>query len=243
MVDLDGHGVRPHLEMACRFAFRDLGVERRPFGAPFAALEAEAGLLAGHPVVTLDRIDRHVAGVAFLVAELVGASLQQLEIIVARQPRPVIGAGDAHLGFGLGVIRLHLGQRHRPIEQVRALYLAVGRGGLELMLLEAQRSAGPVRGRAADRFHDPGRQVRKIPGYAPVARSRALVFPGELGKGVPLVIDEVVEFVACAGLQDDDVDALLGEFIAERAAAGPRADDDDQIVVFQIKCCCHGFLP
>ncbi len=100
-----------------------------------------------------------------------------------------------------------------------------------------------MRGRPADRFDDPGRQVRKVPGDAPVARGRALVLPGKLGKGIPLVVDEILVFVACARLQDDDVDALLREFVAERAAAGAGADDDDNAVVLQIKWCCHGFLP
>lgn len=243
MVDLDRHGVRPDLEMACRLALGDLGVERRPFGAPFAALEAESGLLAGHAVVALDRVDRHVAGVAFLVAELVGAGLQHLEIVVARQSRPVIGAGDAHLGFGLGIVGLHLGQRDRPVEQVGAFQFAVGRKRLELVFLEAQRRSGPVGRRTADRLDDPGRQVRKILGHAPVAGGGALVLPGKLGERIPLVVDKILVFVTRAGFQDDDVDTLLGKFVAERAAAGARADDDDHAVVVQIKCCSHGFLP
>ena len=84
MADLDRHRARPHLEMAGRLAFRDLGIERRPFCAPLAALEAEARLLTGVAVVALHRIDGHVAGVAFLVAKLVGAGLEHLEIVVAR---------------------------------------------------------------------------------------------------------------------------------------------------------------
>ena len=38
-----------------------------------------------------------------------------------------------------------------------------------------------------------------------------------------------------AGFEHDDVDALLGELVAERAAAGARSDDDDDAVVAQIK--------
>ena len=38
--------VRPHFEIAGRLALGDFGVQRRPFGAGLAALEAEADLLA-----------------------------------------------------------------------------------------------------------------------------------------------------------------------------------------------------
>ena len=47
VLDLDRHAVGAHLEIAGRLALGDLGVERRPFRAGLAALEAEADLLAG----------------------------------------------------------------------------------------------------------------------------------------------------------------------------------------------------
>ena len=175
MLDLQHLAVRPHLELAGRLALRDLGVERRPFRARLAALEAEADLLAGAAAVARLGVDRHVAGVHLLVAELLGAGLEHLEVVVAGQARDAVGAGHAHLVLGLGVVGLQLGQRDRPVEQVRAGDVAVGGLGLELVLLEAQRGAGPVHGRAADRLDDPGRQVGEVLRHAPVAGGRALV--------------------------------------------------------------------
>ena len=45
-----------------------------------------------------------------------------------------------------------------------------------------------------------------------------------------------------ASLEDHDLDALLGKFVAERAAARTRADDDDESVVVDVEF-CHGVLP
>src|SRR5690606_6411540 len=72
---------------------------------------------------------------------------------------------------------------------------------------------------------------------------RAVVEPGDLGKALPLVIDEIVVFDAAACLEDDDIDALLGEFVAKRATTGARADDDDNAVVVELILGCHYFLP
>lgn len=55
---------------------------------------------------------------AFLVAELVGTGFHNLEIIVAGQTFNAVGAGDPHLVLGLGVVRLQIGQRDRPVEQI-----------------------------------------------------------------------------------------------------------------------------
>ena len=46
-----------------------------------------------------------------------------------------------------------------------------------------------------------------------------------------------------ARLEDDDVDALLGEFVAKRAAAGAGADDDDHAVVVEIIMVLPWFPP
>ena len=172
-----------------------------------------------------------------LVAELLRAGLQHLEIVVAGQAGNAVGAGHAHLVLGLGVPRLHLGERDRPVQQVGAGDVAVGALGLELVLVEAQRGAGPVRRRAADRLDDPGRQVGEVLGDAPAARRGAHVGPGELGEALPFVVDEVLDLDARAGFEDDDLDALLRELVAERAAAGAGADDHDHAVVIQIEFC------
>ncbi len=131
--------------------------------------------------------------------------------------------GHAHLGLGLLVPRRQLGQRDRPIQQVRARHVAIGAAGLELVILEPQRRAGPVHGRAADRLDDPGRQVREIMRDPPGAGRGSHVLPGELGEAFPLVVDEIRDLVAVARLEDDDLDALLRQFVAERAAPRRRS--------------------
>ena len=92
-----------------------------------------------------------------------------------------------------------------------------------------------MHGGAPDRFHDPGRQVGEVARHAPRARRGPHVGPGELGEAFPLVVDEVLDLVAGARLQDHRLDALLGEFVAERAAAGAGADDDDEAVVVEVE--------
>ena len=83
MLDLDRHAVGAHLEISGRLAPGDLGIERRPFRARLAALEAEADLLACPAPVACLAVDRHVAGVHGLVAELLRAGFHHLEIVVA----------------------------------------------------------------------------------------------------------------------------------------------------------------
>ena len=95
----------------------------------------------------------------FLVAELPCAGLHHFEIVVAGQARNAVGARRTHFELGLGVPRLHLGERYWPVEQVGAGDVAIDRLDLELVFIEAQRRTGPVHGRAADRLDDPGRQI------------------------------------------------------------------------------------
>src|SRR5580692_8056582 len=125
-----------NLHVAGRLAFRDLGVERRPLCPPLAALEAEACLMAGDAAVAGSGVDRHPAGVDLFVTKLLGARLEDLEIVAARQARPVARAGDAHLVLGLGIIGLEIGESDRPVEKSGAGNMAVGRRFLELMLLK-----------------------------------------------------------------------------------------------------------
>src|SRR5690606_40768448 len=124
-------------------AARDVGIGRRPLRPPLAALEAEAGLLAGHAPVVVGRVDRHAAGVDLLVAEREGALLKDLEVVVAGQAGAVAGAGDAEFRLGLLVPGRHLGAVDGPVEQVRALDRTVGRERLPLVVLETDRGAGP----------------------------------------------------------------------------------------------------
>ncbi len=234
MLDLQHLAVRPHLELAGLLALGDLGVERRPLCARPAALEAEADLHTGGAAVALLGIDRHPAGVAFLVAELVGAGLHHLEIVVARQAGNAVGARHAHLVLGLGVIRLHFLQRNGPVEQVRADHVAVGGARLELMLLDAQRGAGPVDGRAADRLDDPGRQPGEVARDPPASRGRARVEPGDLAEHLPFVIGEIRDLMPSAGFEDHRVDAFQRQLRAERSAAGAGPDHDNDLIVVQI---------
>ena len=112
---------------------------------------------------------------------------------------------------------------------------AVGGAGLEFMGLDPERGAGPVDGGAADGLDDPGGQVGEVLVDAPGAGGGAHVGPGELGEAGPFVVDEILVFDAVAGLEDDGLDALLGELVAERAAARAGADDDDEAVVVQVE--------
>ena len=159
----------PDFQLSGLLALGNFGVERRPLRARLAALEAEADLLAGAAAVTRGRVDRHAARVAFLVAELVGAGLHDLEVIVAGQAFDAVGARGAHAVFGLGVPRFHFLAVDGPVEQVRTGDVAVGRLGLPFVRLEAQRCARPVNGRAADGLDDPGGKACEVLGHAPVA--------------------------------------------------------------------------
>src|SRR6185369_15947921 len=127
VLDLQHLRVRPDFELARRLTLRNLGIERRPFGAELAALEAEAGLLAGRAAVARLRIDGHAAGVTVLVAELLGAGLQDLEVVVAGQPRNLVGPRDTHAILGPRVIRFEFLEGDRPVEQGSARDLAIGR--------------------------------------------------------------------------------------------------------------------
>ncbi len=241
--DAGGVATVAHLEVAGRLAARDVGVGGRPLGTPLAALEAEAGLLAGLAAVIFGRVDRHVAGVDFLVAEREGALFQNLEVVVAGQAGAAAGAGDLQLLLGLVIPGRHLGRVDRPVEEACAGDLAIGRAGLPFVVLKAQRGAGPVDRGAAHRLDDPGRQAREVLRHPPVAGGGAGVHPGELAEAVPFVVDVVLRQVAPAGLERHDLDALLRQFVGQHPAARAGADDDDHGVVVQIEFRDHVLSP
>src|SRR5262249_39550495 len=114
---------------------------------------------------------------------------------------------------------------------------------LELVLLEAQRGAGPVRGGAADGLADPGRQVGEVVRDAPAAGGRALVEPRELPEGLPLVLDEGRGRLPRTRFEHDDLDALLAQLVRQRASAGAGADDHDEAVVVQVELRHLSLLP
>ena len=239
MLDLQHLGVGADLQVAGVLALGQFGDQGGPLGARLAALETEADLLAGAPVVPLLRVDRHVAAVEFLVAHRLGAGRQDLVVVVAGQARDAVGARDAHLGLGLGVVGLKFLQGDRPVQQVGAGQVAVMGAGLELVLLEAQAGARPVDGRAADRLDDPGRQAGEVLGDPPASRRGPLVEPAYLGEGLPLVVDEFLRLDARSRFQDHHLDALLGQFVAQRAAAGPGAHDHHDAVVVEVEFRSH----
>src|SRR5690606_38694210 len=72
-------------EIAGRLAAGQFGIERRPFRAGFAALEAEADLQAGWAFVARFAVDRHAAGADLRIADLPRAGFENLVIIVTGQ--------------------------------------------------------------------------------------------------------------------------------------------------------------
>src|SRR5262245_33320197 len=133
-----------YFKFAGLLSFGNLGVKRRPFGARLAALKTETDLLARAAAVARLGVDRHAAGVNLLITDLGCAGGQDLEVVVARQPWDAVGASDAHFVLGLGVVGLEILEWDRPIHVVRVLDGSVDGAGLELVLLETERRAGPV---------------------------------------------------------------------------------------------------
>src|SRR5215472_3542464 len=138
MLNLYGHRLRTQVELAGLFGRRNLRVQRRPLSARLAALEAESELPAGGTAVARAAVNCHAARVNGLVSRARGAVVHDLEVVVAGQARNIVGARHAHLVLGLGVVRLELGERERPVEQVRAAYSRVMGLGLEFMFLQTE---------------------------------------------------------------------------------------------------------
>src|SRR5262249_34260837 len=131
----------------------------------------------------------------------------------------------------------------RPVKQVGTLEAAIGGFGLELVVLQTERGARPMHRRAADRLDDPGRQIGKVAVHTPRARRRAHVLPGQLREAIPFVVNEILDLKALAGFENDDLDALVREFVGERAAAGAGANDDNDRVVGLIEFRSHWIPP
>ena len=234
MLDLQRHALGPQLEVVARLGPGNLGVERRPLGADRAARHAEADLLTGRPAVPLDRVDAHVAGVDLPVPERPCAVGHDLEIVVARQPRPVAGAGNADLVLRAGVIRRHFGRSDRPVEQRGAGDRTVGRGRAPLVILEAPGVPRPMDRGPAHRLAHPKRQVG-----VEIAAADPPVQPAEPAEHHAEVVDDVGKRETGPGLEAHHVDALLGKLVAERAAACSGTDHDDDGVIIQIVRSSH----
>ena len=231
-----GHmGRRADFEIAGGLGLGDFGVQRGPFRAALAALEAKAQLHTASTAVTRLAVDGHIAGVHFLVAQLGSAGVHDLEVVVAGQAGNAVGAGDTHFVFGFGVVGLQVFEGDGPVQQISAWHFAVCRLDAELMLLEAQRCAGPVGGRAAHGFANPGWQAGKVFGDAPGTGGGACVQPGQLHKRLPLVVDKACARLHRARLEDHNLDALLAQFVGQCATARARTNNDDYGVVRKIK--------
>src|SRR5712664_3682493 len=96
--------------------------------------------------------------------------------------------------------------------------------------------------RSADRFDDPRRQVGEIFANTPVAGCGSHIRPRKLRETFPFVVDEVLHLDARPGLKDYHLDAFLGQFANQRAAAGAGTDNYDHAIIVQIKF-RHGVLP
>ena len=174
--------LRTQVHIAGLLGLWQFGVKRAPLGAALATLEAEAQLHALTPIVARATVDGHVAGVHFLVAQLGGAGVHHLEVVVAGQPWDAVGACHAHLVFSAAVVGLKLLQSHWPIHQVGTLDITVGGAHLELVLLEAQRCASPVRRGTAHGLANPGGQSGEVFRDAPSARCGSRVQPSQLAE-------------------------------------------------------------
>ena len=144
-----------------------------------------------------------------LIAHLFRTSCQHFVVVITWQTRNTVGTRGAHLVLGTSVIRVHLIQRDRPVEQVSATDFTVNRACFELVLLEAQGSARPVRCRSTHCLHDPCRQIREVIRHTPSTRGSTLVEPGNLAEHRPLVVLEIIDLVTTAGLENHDIDSLL----------------------------------
>ena len=85
-----------------------------------------------------------------LVAKLPSPGRKDLEIVAFRQAVDAVGAGNAHLIFRLGVIRLHFLKRDRPVEEIGPSNGAIFRTLFELVFLESQARLYPVQSRTAN---------------------------------------------------------------------------------------------
>ena len=237
------HRLGAHLEVPGLLALGQVRHQRRPLGARAVALEAEALLDGGGTAVVGHRVLAVVRRGRPRVADALGPLEQHLGVVVRLVVGHAVGTGDADVLLGAVVVRLHLGQRDRPVEQGRAGDLPVHGPGPELVLLEPRAAARPVHRRAADALAVPRRQVREVVGEPVGALGLAQVEPRELQERGPLVVDVLLGLEALAGLEHDDVDALLRELVGEGSATGPGADDDDDRVVGVVERCRHQRAP
>ena len=229
--DLGSVAVGPQVQVAGLLGLGQLGDQGRPLRPGLVALEVEAVLVGRGPTVERGGVRGVRTGGVLLVADLLRAVGHDLVVVVRRQRGTTVTVRDTHADLGVVVVRLHLGQRDRPVQQRGPLDVAVGGLRRELVLLEARAGAGPVGRGAADGLDGPGRQVREVLRDPVAPGGRAHVGPGHLVEGRPLVVVVVRAGQVRTGLQDHDAHAGLAQVVGQGAATGARADDDDDVRV------------
>ena len=145
-----------------------------------------------------------------------------------------MGAGNAQLVLSPVIVGCQVGHSERPIKQIGTRELAVHRPRFELMFFQAQGRACPVDRCAAHGFDRPSRQIGKVLGDTPGARSCALVEPGDFVKHRPFVVLKILDFNALAGLKQDHLDPLLAQLIGQGPAASTGANNDHYAIILQL---------
>ena len=92
-----------------------------------------------------------------------------------------------------------------------------------------------MNGRSAHCLAVPHRHTREIARDTPIAALGAGIQPCELSESFPGDLREAFQGLAFTGLEENDLDAATSQFARQRPATGARADDDHNVVVFEIK--------
>src|SRR5699024_5712529 len=109
-----------------------------------------------------------------------------------RQWGSTVDVGRAHRLLRSVVVRRHLFERDRPVEEVGSIDASVDTAGFELVVLEPRCRPRPVSRRATDGLDDPGWQVRKVAGDPPGSGRGPGIEPGHLVESLPLIVDVVL---------------------------------------------------
>src|SRR5580704_12789040 len=143
------------IQIAGRFGAGDLRVERAPFRARLASLNAETLLYAHSPLVGCAGIDGQVAGMHLLVADALRAVVHHLEMIRRGQAGITVTAGDDEAPFGKFVVALQLRVLDWPVDERCARHGTIRGTCTQLPRTNTRSRAGPVHGGAAERLAGP----------------------------------------------------------------------------------------
>ncbi len=224
--DPRGAALVAQVQISGRLGARNLRVQRAPLGPGLASLDAEALLDAQPAAIRRPGVDGHVVGVHALVADALRAVVHHLEMVRGRQARIAVAPRDDHAFLGELVVVLQFGVFDGPVDQRRALDVAVGGASPHLPGPDARRRAGPMHRGAAHRLAGPRRQRRIVLRHRRGAGHRARLQPGQLAKGLARDLREGGQRLPRARFDQDHLDAAARQFVRQRTAAGPRTDDD-----------------